>query len=108
MPKTAGEEATKDIRPRQGVALTQSVNQCDTLAGSQLLAMPDPRVFGTSPLDLWLWSGHPQGVPPIIDFPASHPAEHPGRGAFCVARVSRHEVPKTPGLLRYALSIRPR
>ena len=71
VPKTAGEEATKDIRPRQGVALTQSVNQCDTLAGSQLLAMPDPRVFGTSPLDLWLWSGHPQGVLYSQSFTAS-------------------------------------
>jgi len=24
--------------------------------------MPDPRVFGATPLDLWLRSGHPQGV----------------------------------------------
>ena len=34
-----------------------------------LLVMPDPRVFGATPLDLWLWSGHPQGVlrsPPFI------------------------------------------
>ena len=27
----------------------------------------------------------------------------PDRGPFCIARVSRHEVPKTPGFLRYAL-----
>ena len=27
-----------------------------------LLAMPDPRVFGATPLDRWLKSGHPQGV----------------------------------------------
>ena len=24
--------------------------------------MPDPRVFGATPLDRWLWSEHPQGV----------------------------------------------
>ena len=36
-PKDSGkEELGKDIRPRQGVALTQSVNQCDTLAGSRI------------------------------------------------------------------------
>ncbi len=35
VPKTAGEVAKKDIRPRQGVALIrESGNQCDTLAGS--------------------------------------------------------------------------
>ena len=35
VPKTAGEDAKKDIRPRQGVALIrESCNQCDTLAGS--------------------------------------------------------------------------
>ena len=34
-PEDSGKEKHgKDIRPRQGVALTQSVNQCDTLAGS--------------------------------------------------------------------------
>ena len=27
-----------------------------------VLALPGPRVFGATPLDLWLWSGHPQGV----------------------------------------------
>ena len=35
-------------RPRQGVA--------------GLLALPGPRVFGATPLDPRLWSGHPQGV----------------------------------------------
>ena len=63
VPKTAGEDARKYKRPRQGVALIrESGNQCDTLAGSRSLVMPDPRVFGATPLDLWLWSGHPQGV----------------------------------------------
>ena len=38
MPKTAGEDAKKDIRPRQGVALIrESGNRCDTLAGSLIL-----------------------------------------------------------------------
>ena len=37
----------------------QSVNQCDTLAGSRLLALPGPRVFGATPLDPGLKSGHP-------------------------------------------------
>jgi len=36
-PEDSGkEELGNDIRPRQGVALTQSVNQCDTLAGSRI------------------------------------------------------------------------
>ena len=40
-------------RPRQGVALIRkSCNQCDALMGSRSLAMPDPRVFGATPLDL--------------------------------------------------------
>ena len=60
---TAGEDAKKDKRPRQGVAhIRESGNQCDTLAGTRSLVMPDPRVFGATPLDLWLLSGHPQGV----------------------------------------------
>ena len=36
------------------------------------------------------------------------PVGDPDRGHFCIARWSRHEVPKTPGLLRYALYMRPR
>ena len=53
VPKTAGEDAKKDTRPRQGVALIrESGNRCDTLAGSRLLAMPGPRVFGATHLDL--------------------------------------------------------
>ena len=35
-------------------------------------------------------------------YPIGYPAGDPGRGHFCIARVSRHAVPKTPGLLRYA------
>ena len=34
---------------------------------------------------------------------ACRPARDPDRGHFCIARWSRHEVPKTPGLLRYAI-----
>ena len=38
---------------------------CDTLAGSLgYFAILDPRVFGATPLDRWLGSGHPQGVLP--------------------------------------------
>ena len=40
--------------------------------------------------------------------PPDNPAGDPDRGPFCIARVSRHEVPKTPGYLRYALYMRPR
>ena len=52
------EDLGKDIRPRQGVALPrQSVRHPSGVAGS--LAMPDPRVFGATPLDPGLKSGHP-------------------------------------------------
>ncbi len=63
-------------------------------------------------------SWHPQGVL-IADrsrkgealpdaAPQVYPAEDPGRGPFCLARWSRHEVPKTPGFQRHAFMIRPR
>ena len=44
VPKTAGEDAKKDKRPRQGVALIrESCNQCDTLAGSLKALLGDPQ-----------------------------------------------------------------
>ena len=46
---------------------------------------------------------HHYGVGFLLPSPPADPARDPGRGHFCIARVSRHEVPKTPGLLRYAL-----
>ena len=53
VPKTVGKDDPGiDIRPRQGVALIrESSNRCDTLAGSGLLALLGPRVFGATPLD---------------------------------------------------------
>ena len=42
---------------------TSSPLLCDP-KGSRMYASADPRVFGASPLDPWLWSGHPQGVQP--------------------------------------------
>ena len=44
------------------IPVSQSVRHPCGVAG--LLALPGPRVFGATPLDTWLWSGHPQGVPP--------------------------------------------
>ena len=41
-------------------------------------------------------------IPMYKPYPIGYPAGDPGRGHFCIARVSRHAVPKTPGLLRYA------
>ena len=43
------------------IPVSQSVRHPSGVAGS--LATPDPRVIGATPLDLWLRSGHPQGVP---------------------------------------------
>ena len=40
--------------------------QCDPqVVGNKM--SPCPRVFGATPLDLWLRNGHPQGVPTPID-----------------------------------------
>ena len=71
MPKTAGEDVKKDIRPRQGVALIrESGNQCDTLAGSHCRLRCLIHGFsGLRPLTSWIGNGHPQGVlrsPPFI------------------------------------------
>ena len=78
----------------------------DTLAGSG--DKPNhrkPGVVGATPLR---HSGYekctPIGVPPL----STDPAGDPGRGPFCLARVSRHEVPKTPGFLRSTFMTRPR
>ena len=40
--------------------------QCDPLGVGNKMS-PCPRVFGATPLDLWLRNGHPQGVPTPID-----------------------------------------
>ena len=67
-------------RTYQGVR--QSVRHPDGVAGS--LAMPDPRVFGATPLDLGLKSGHPcrgASLPTLhnqlIDFRTTQ-MRHPG------------------------------
>ena len=66
-------------RTYQGVR--QPVRHPGGVAGS--LVMADPRVFGATPLDPWLRSGHPQGVlrsPPLhnelVDFCATQ-MRHP-------------------------------
>ena len=40
--------------------------QCDPLGVGNKMS-PCPRVFGATPLDLWLRNGHPQGVPALTD-----------------------------------------
>ena len=40
--------------------------QCDPLGVGNKMS-PCPRVFGATPLDLWLGNGHPQGVPTPTD-----------------------------------------
>ena len=45
---------------------------------------------------------------PTRSVPPTDPAGDPGRGPFCLARVSRHEVPKTPGFLCPTFMTRPR
>ena len=40
--------------------------QCDPLGVGNKMS-PCPRVFGATPLDLWLRNGHPQGVPTLTD-----------------------------------------
>ena len=65
-----------------GCRTYQSVNQCDTLAGSRDLAMPFPRVIGATPLDPGLKNGHPcRG--------ASFPSLHDEMNSFCTAQM-RH------------------
>ena len=49
-----------------------------------------------------------QRAVPLVRQRQDQPAVHPDRGAFFIARVSRHKVPKTPGYRQYALNIRPR
>ena len=49
-----------------------------------------------------------QRAVPLVRQRQDQPAVHPDRGAFFIARASRHEVPKTPGYRQYALYIRPR
>ena len=54
-------------------------------------------------------TGHPH--PAVLEgrnSPPTDPAADPGRGPFCIARRSRHEVPMTPGLERCHFVIRPR
>ena len=47
------------IRPRQGVAHTSQSTSATPYGVAGSLAMPDPRVFGATPLDPGLKSGHP-------------------------------------------------
>ena len=47
-------------------------------------------------------TGIRKGVSPAY-FTEGCPAGDPDRGPFFIARWSRHAVPKTPGLLRYAI-----
>ena len=42
---------------------------------------------------------HPCWAASPLYFAKGDPAMDPDRGPFCIARVSRHVVPKTPGLL---------
>ena len=73
------EDLGKDIRPRQGVALSrQSVRHPSGVAGS--LAMPNPRVFGATPLDPGLKSGHPRRG-------ASFPTLHNELNRFCTTQM---------------------
>ena len=83
-PEDSGkEELGKDIRPRQGVALIrESGNRCDTLAGSRSLAMPGPRVFGATHLDLVAMKRAPARGCFV-------PSLHDEMNGFCTAQV-RH------------------
>ena len=89
-PEDSGkEELGKDIRPRQGVALIrESDNRCDTLAGSRLLAMPGPRVFGATHLDLVAKQRAPTRG-------ASFPTLHNELMDFCATQM-RHPYPRGP------------
>ncbi len=49
-----------------------------------------------------------QRAVPLVRQRQDQPAVHPDRGAFFIARASRHEVPKTPGYRRSFLEVRPR
>ena len=64
---------------------------------------------GTETIRLIMKSGGrstPAGVPVAERYPTiGKPVGDPVRGPFCIARRSRHEVPKTPGHLRYAIYI---
>ena len=64
-PKIVGKkDPGNDVRPHWGVALTkgakQSVRHPSGVAGA--FEMPDPRLFGATPLDRWMGNGHPKGV----------------------------------------------
>ena len=60
--------------------------------------MPDPRVIGATPLDLWLRSGHPQGVP------ASTPVSTPSRRVPALADPSQR-VPTPIDFARRVLAL---
>ena len=84
MPKTPGnDDAFKVYDPARvsHISVSLSVRHPSGVAGS--LAMPDPRVIGATPLDLWLRSGHPQGVP------ASTPVSTPSRRVPALADPSQ-------------------
>ena len=43
-----------------------------------MLTMAGPRVFGATPLDLWLRNEHPQGVPPRRERAAGRAGDRAG------------------------------
>ena len=84
VPKTPGnDDAFKLYDPARvsHISVSLSARHPSGVAGS--LAMPDPRVIGATPLDLWLRSGHPQGVP------ASTPVSTPSRRVPALADLSQ-------------------
>ena len=115
VPKTAGNDDAFKVNDPARVShlpVRQSVRHPGGVVGS--LVMPYPRVFGAAPLDLWLKNGHPSGVRPLTMrrrasvplkcvilsdmLPHADPAgAKPQRDHRFLARVSRHEVPKTAG-----------
>ena len=98
----------KSSRPRQGVALSSLPGGTDPWRGRGNLLVSYPGVVrADAPPTPGLRKTHLSEVLPLIvnshirpireSLLESRLVEHPGRGASCIARVSRHEVPKTPG-----------
>ena len=136
VPKTPGyRRYALYIRPRQGVAPSTDrplagsrESSGHPILGSSGLRTSDTRAMKNAPLrgasrspDALSYRTSRTGrtsrtsrTAQISDAPEPgrarqrRPAVHPDRGAFFVARVSRHKVPKTPGYRRYAFYIRPR
>ena len=131
VPKTPGYlRRLLNIRPRQGShSLSQIVSATPYRGRDTSPTHPFPGVFGAMPLDTRakqrapLPGCHP---PTVLSFgrigwrdrhpvcilrpslPADPAGAKPRRDHRFLDRVSRHEVPKTPGYLRRLLNIRPR